>query len=123
MILRSLQQLAPLLLRHLGAYAELAKQDLAIFQERLAAKLRAMVIFGFSALIALVMICTFVVAATWDTPNRMLAIGLMAALFVLLTLGSGVYLFKQQLPQFLGSVRREWSHDRSILQGSIIDAD
>jgi uncharacterized membrane protein YqjE len=113
----SLPHAAPILLRHLGAYAELVEQDLAVAQRQFTARLLAMSVIVFAALFTVLLICVAIVAATWDTAARMTAIYWMIGVFaVLLSIGIG-YLARinAQSQSLLASVQREWAVDRLIL--------
>jgi uncharacterized membrane protein YqjE len=114
--LLALRRVGPLLLRHLSAYAELAGQDLAASRKDLAKRLRATVIFSVCGAFALLMGCMWVIAATWDTPHRMLAIGMMTTLFAVLALVSGLFATRASPQPAFASVRREWGEDRLILE-------
>jgi uncharacterized membrane protein YqjE len=114
--LLSLRRVGPVLLRHLCAYAELAGQDLAASRKDLATRLRATVIFSVCGALALLMGCFWVIAATWDTPHRMLAIGMMTTLFAVLALVAGLFATRTSPQPAFASVRREWREDRLILE-------
>ena len=117
-ILWSLPKAAPVLIRHLGAYLELAAQDLARAQRDLVAQLVALAIVIVSALLALVMGCLAIIAVTWNTSQRLTAIVWMAVGFVLIAILAVFYAARMggtQLPLF-SLVRREWQEDRPILE-------
>ena len=69
--LRSVSQLAAVLLRHLGAYAELAEEDLARSRIQIGLAARGLLMLLASLLFAIQMLCLAAVAAAWDTPARM----------------------------------------------------
>ena len=112
-VLWSLPKAAPALLRHLGAYVELAALDLASL------------IILVCSLFALLMGCAAVIAVTWDTPHRLAAIAWMGGGFVALALIAMVYRSKAaaEEPPFLDSVRREWKEDSVILERILADDD
>jgi len=117
-MLWSLPKAAPVLLRHLAAYVELAALDLAKAQREITAQLLASAIVALSIFFALMMGCLAVVAATWNTPYRLAAIAWMGGGFVLLAVGAAMYkarIARVQTP-ILDSVRREWHADRKILE-------
>ena len=117
-MLWSLPKAAPVLLRHLAAYVELAALDVAKAQREITAQLLASAIVAVSILFALLMGCLGVVAATWNTPNRLSAIAWMGGGFVVLAVGAAIYkarIARAQTP-ILDSVRREWHADRMILE-------
>jgi uncharacterized membrane protein YqjE len=116
-MLWSLPKAAPVLLRHLAAYVELAALDLAKAQREIGAQLFASAIVAVGIFFALMMGCLAVVAATWNTPYRLTAIACMGGAFVVLAVGAAIYkarIARTQTP-ILDSVRREWHADRMIL--------
>jgi uncharacterized membrane protein YqjE len=116
-MLWSLPKAAPVLLRHLAAYVELAALDLAKAQREISAQLLASAIVAVGVFFALMMGCLAVVAATWNTPYRLAAIAWMGGGFVVLAVGAAIYkvrIARAQTP-ILDSVRREWHTDRMIL--------
>ena len=68
---------APALIRHLGAYVELAAYDLEQATRDAVSGIVAAVVVGVALLFAILMGCTAVIALTWDTPHRLAAIGWM----------------------------------------------
>ncbi|HTP38802.1 MAG TPA: hypothetical protein VMI92_04445 [Steroidobacteraceae bacterium] len=113
----SLPQAAPILMRHLGAYAELAGQDFEAVRQQIRVRLISMLLMALGAFFAVLMICVAVIAAAWDTPQRMSAIYWLIGVFVALCIASGGYFMsvrRGQPPPF-ATVRREWALDREIL--------
>jgi len=116
-LLWSLPKAAPALLRHVLAYAELAGQDLEQLQRDFGARLLAAVIVGICVFFLVLTGCMLVVAMTWDTPHRVVAIVWMGVAFLLVAVIAAAYRFQvvsSQAP-FLATVRREWDEDRVIL--------
>jgi uncharacterized membrane protein YqjE len=114
----SLPKAAPALMRHIGAYIELAGLDLAKTQREITAQVVASAIVAICALFALFMACLGVVACTWDTPYRVAAIAWMGGGFLVITIVAAVYrsrLSRARSP-LLSDVRREWQEDRVILE-------
>jgi uncharacterized membrane protein YqjE len=122
-VLWSLQRAAPILLRHLGAYVELAERDLADSRRDLTGRTQAGLMFVVSASFALLMLCAGVVAATWDTPSRLFAIATMGAAFVVLALVSGFYAARRSGKATFASVRREWQLDRAMFDEMFSEPD
>ncbi len=120
----SLPQAAPIVFRHLGAYAELAAQDLAVSREQFRIRIGSMMLAFVAALFALLMMCVAIVAAGWDTPYRMTAVYALTAFFVAIAIGAGIYFNRARLrqPPLFAAVRREWAIDRVIL-GRMLDGD
>ena len=113
----SLPQAAPVLLRHLSAYAELAEQDLAVARRQIGARLIAIAFILVAGLFALLMICAAVIATTWDTPHRMTAIYGMLAVFAATLLIALGYLARVNGPSetLFAAVKGEWALDRVVL--------
>jgi uncharacterized membrane protein YqjE len=114
-VLQLLQQAAPVLLRHLDAYLELAEQDMAATKTDAVARLQLIAVFCISALFMLFMGCVLVIAITWDGPNRVLAIVFMGGIFTALAVASGLYLVNRRATKPFMGVRREWQQDRELV--------
>jgi uncharacterized membrane protein YqjE len=124
-LLWSLPKAAPAILRHLAGYAELAGQDLERTQRDLSARVLVSAIAGLCVFFLIFSLCLLVVALTWDTPNRVSAIGWMAGSFLLVAIIALLYrsnVVSAQAP-FLGTVRREWAEDRVILEKILAEED
>jgi uncharacterized membrane protein YqjE len=124
-VLWSLPRAAPVLLRHLTAYAELAARDLGRAQREATAQLVASMLVVVSLFFVLLMVCLAVVAATWDTTHRLQAIAAMAGGFALLALAAVAYrarVVRGRSP-LLSAVRREWQTDRVILDRILTPVD
>lgn len=121
----SLPKAAPALMRHVGAYIELAELDLARAQRELAAQLVAIGVVAICALFAVILACLGVVAYTWDTPNRVPAIAWMGGGFLLLAIAAAIYLSRllRARSPLLADVRREWQQDRVILERILSDEE
>jgi uncharacterized membrane protein YqjE len=116
-LLRLLPKATPVLLRHIGAYVELAAQDLVLAQRQLESKLIATTLLLVSVCFAVIMACLGVIASTWDTPYRVISIVWMAGGFALLALIAGLYrsrTLRAESPLF-ADVKREWHQDRLAL--------
>ncbi len=116
-----LPKAAPVLLRHVTAYAELAGLDLARARREIAVQLLASAVALIGAFFALLMGCLLVVACTWDTHYRVAAIAWMGGgvfLFLVIAIASALYRSSAARAQspFLAAVRREWREDRVILE-------
>jgi uncharacterized membrane protein YqjE len=121
----SLPQAAPVLLRHLLAYAELAEQDLANYSRHLKAQVIAVAIAAVTGFFTVAMLCVAVVAAYWDTTNRMPAIYWLLGGFAAVTLIS-VLIARSRAAvdtSVFASVKREWSEDRVILERMLAAGD
>jgi hypothetical protein len=115
--LRSVSLLAPVLLRHLDAYAELAAEDLARSRTQIGLTAGGMLMLLISLLFALQMLCLAAVAAAWDTAARMPVIFGLLGFFAILAAGAVIHLrrlLRARTPVF-GAMRREWELDRRTL--------
>lgn len=120
----SLPKAAPALMRHIGAYVELAALDLARAQRELTAQFVAAAIASVCVLFAVFFACLGVVAYAWDTAYRVPVIAWMSGGFLVVAIGAAVYrsrLARARSP-LLADVRREWRQDRVILE-RILSAD
>jgi uncharacterized membrane protein YqjE len=116
-LLWSLPKLAPVLLRHIAAYVDLAANDFARRQRATAATILASVIVGVCLVFALLLGCLLIVALTWDTAYRVAAIAWMGGGFVLVACIALIYrarIVRERVP-FLASVRQAWREDRVII--------
>jgi len=113
-----LPKAAPVLLRHIAAYVDLASLDLARTQREVAGRFVAYIVFIFCAVFAVLMGCLLVVASTWDTPHRVSAIAWMAGGFAAAALLAWTRHANAARAQseIFASVRREWQEDRVILE-------
>jgi uncharacterized membrane protein YqjE len=122
-LLWSLPRAAPALLRHLAAYADLAGYDLERTQRDFSASLVVFVVVALSLFFAILMGCAAVVALTWDTPQRLMAILWMCGGFAVVAVVAILYRAKvarEQAP-FLASVRQAWQQDRVVLERILSD--
>jgi len=105
-------------LRHVAAYVDLASLDLARAQREITTELLAVAVVVICSLFAVFMGCLAVVAYTWDTPHRMVAIAWMGGGFVVVAIAAAVYRANavRAKSQFLASVRQEWQQDRVLLE-------
>jgi uncharacterized membrane protein YqjE len=120
----SLPKAAPALLRHLGAYAELAGLDIARAQKEITSIFVATAIAAVCVLFCLLFGCLAVIAYFWDTTYRVVAIGGLAGGFLLIAVVMLFYvagLARARTP-FLSDLQREWHEDRAILE-RLLSAD
>ena len=120
-----LPKAAPALLRHLVAYIDLIGLDLARAQREFVAELAASAIAALCGIFALIMGCLTVVASTWDTSYRVVAIACMGVAFLLGAIIAAVYrsrLMRAKAPM-LGSVREQWQADHVLLEHILSSTD
>jgi uncharacterized membrane protein YqjE len=122
-LLWSLPRAVPAILRHLAGYAELLGQDLERAQQDLTARLAAAVVVGICLFFVLLSGCFLVLALTWDTPHRVAAILWMGGSVCLAEVIAALYRSNviSAQPEFLGTVRKEWSEDRVLLEKILSD--
>ncbi len=121
----TLPKAAPALLRHIGAYIELAGLDMARTQRELSAQLIASAVAVVCVIFAVFLGCLGLVAYNWDTPYRVATIAWLAGGFALVAIIAGIYgsnIARARSP-LLGDVRREWQDDRVILERILSDED
>jgi uncharacterized membrane protein YqjE len=120
----SLPKAAPALMRHIGAYIELAGLDLARTHREITAQVVASAIVAICVLFAVFLICLGVIAYFWDTPYRVAAIAWMAGGFLVAAIAAAVYRARAARARspLLSDVRREWQEDRVILE-KILSSD
>ena len=113
-----LPKAAPALMRHIGAYIDLAGLELARAQREITAQVVALLIVAICILFAAFLLCLGVIAYTWDTPYRVAAIAWMAGGFVVVAIGAVVFRSRaaRSRSPLLADVRREWQQDRVILE-------
>ncbi|MDP8983860.1 MAG: phage holin family protein [Pseudomonadota bacterium] len=113
-----LPKVAPVLLRHMMGYVDLAGLELEQSRRDFGTRMLAAAILGVCIVFLLFSGCLLVVALTWDTPYRVAAVAWIAGGFLLAALIAAAYgrqVAKRQVP-FFGTVRREWEEDRVILE-------
>jgi uncharacterized membrane protein YqjE len=120
----SLPKAAPALMRHIGAYIELAGLDLARTHREITAQIVASAILAICIMFAVFLTCLGVIAYFWDTPYRLAAIAWMAGGFLLAAIAAAVYRSRTARVRspLLSDVRREWQEDRVILE-KILSSD
>jgi uncharacterized membrane protein YqjE len=114
----SLPKAGPALLRHIGAYIDLAGLDLARTHREITAQVVASAILAICVLFAVFLSCLGVIAYFWDTPYRLAAIAWMAGAFAIAAIAAAIYRSRvaRARSPLLSDVRREWQEDRVILE-------
>ena len=124
-VLWLLPKAAPALLRHIGAYVELAAFDLEQSRRHLAANILVSMVAGVCVFFAVLMGCVVIVALTWDTPYRVAAVAWTGGAFLTVAVLALIYrskTLKEQKP-FLDSVKREWQEDVVVLESILAEHD
>jgi len=111
--LEVLPRLAQALLRHLFAYGSLLYQETIEALRRGRRRLVGAAIALIAAVMALLMGCTWVIAATWDGPDRLIAVEAMCVGFALIAIIGGAYAggAGRGEPRPFERLRAEWHAD------------
>jgi uncharacterized membrane protein YqjE len=109
---------APLLARHASAYGELLADDLLTASQAFGRRLLVSVILIMAILMTLLLACAWLIAFTWDTPERLLTIGALTGVFFLgsLAAGYGVYSLQTKPMHLLTLTRQELVKDRQLVE-------
>ncbi|MGH8250859.1 MAG: hypothetical protein ACREVI_09225 [Steroidobacteraceae bacterium] len=114
--------LLPALMRHLSAYAEVASADARDAGVLLARRIMALVLAAVAAVIALVMLCVWILALTWDGPWRAWTAAGLAIVFASAAAGVAIPLLRRgstPAPDFFHRVRGEWQRDRELIERAL----
>lgn len=87
----ALLRLIPALLRHLLAYGDLFVEESSAAVRSLRRQLLGVAVLLSAGAVAALMGCVWVIAATWEGPHRLQAIGGLCIGFALVALGGGWY--------------------------------
>lgn len=113
-MLEVLSRLIPALVRHILAYGELLSAEAADAARDLRRRLLALLIVLSSGAVALLMGCTWVIAATWDSPHRLQAVGGLCVGFTAIAMGSLWYAnaaARRARPRPFERLGAEWNED------------
>ncbi len=113
-MIEALLRLFPALLRHLVAYGDLFVDEAAEGARMLRRQLLGVAIVLTAGGVAALMACTWVIAATWEGPYRLHAIGALCIGFALIALG-GVWFANRGVlpgqPRPFERLHAEWRQD------------
>ena len=113
-VLEALPRLALAVLRHLVGYGELIFEEGGEVARRLRRSAIGFALAAVAAFIALELACLWIIAATWNGPNRLTAVGALCVGFASLAIISTVYASSAQRAggrQPFARVREEWRTD------------
>jgi hypothetical protein len=113
-VLELLSRLVPALLRHVLAYSDLLIDETAAAGRQWRRQLLGFAILLAAGGIAALMVCAWVIAATWDGPHRLQAIGGLFAGFTVIALGGAWYAgrgWAGNTPRPFERVAAEWRED------------
>jgi uncharacterized membrane protein YqjE len=110
-------RLAPIAVRHLSAYVDLATADLQVLAKLLVRRLVVVAIAMAATLVSLLLACTWVITSAWDTSWRNQSIGLLLLLFMVLAAASAGFASRRwgvdQHP--FARLRDEWQCDQQLI--------
>lgn len=110
--------LVPGMLRHLEAYAGLAGEDVREAATLLARKLASILAAAVTGLVALLMLCLWLIALAWDGPWRNWVAGGLALAFALLAAALALPVLRPRdgPPAFFARTRSELGRDRELVE-------
>jgi hypothetical protein len=117
-VLEALPRLALAVLRHLIGYGELLYEEGGEVARRLRRSLVGFAIAAVAGFIALELGCLWIIAATWNGPNRLTAVGALCIGFALIAVISAAYAGNVQSAgghRPFARVREEWQADMEEL--------
>jgi uncharacterized membrane protein YqjE len=102
--------------RHIGAYLDLLQSDLDIGIALARSRLVAACVMAAALLMAVALLCGWIVAEAWNTPQRSWVVGgLLAALLVVASVAFWRIRILRAAPRLLAQTTRELSKDRTML--------
>jgi uncharacterized membrane protein YqjE len=109
---------AAIAVRHAGAYTDLILSDLDATTKGLRQRVLATVVLGCAVLIAILIACAWIIAATWDTVARGWTIGGLLALFLAIAAGAlwRLHVLEATTPAVMSQTTSEWAKDRRVLE-------
>lgn len=113
-MLELLSRLVPALLRHIIAYSDLLIDESAAAGRQWRRQLLGIAILLTSGGVAALMVCAWVIAATWDGPHRLQAIAGLFAGFTIIALGGAWYAshgWAGRTPRPFERIAAEWRED------------
>ena len=113
-MLELLSRLVPALLRHIIAYSDLLIDETAAAGRQWRRQLLGISILLASGGVAALMLCVWVIAATWDGPHRLQAIGGLFGVFTLIAAGGAWYAthgWADKAPRPFERIAAEWRED------------
>jgi uncharacterized membrane protein YqjE len=110
----ALLRLIPALLRHVVAYGDLFADEAVEAVRGVRRQLLGLAVLLTAGGVAGLMACVWVIAATWDGPHRLQAIGSLCIGFVLIALGGAWYASSAERPgqpRPFERLHAEWRED------------
>jgi uncharacterized membrane protein YqjE len=122
MRLDALPRLAPAVLRHLLAYADLLCEETGDALRQLRRRAIGLVVTVVAGAMALMLGCLWIIAANWDGPHRLMAVGALCVGFLI----AGVIAWIMSQPQVIPGkpqpferLRAEWTEDSKLLAAEL----
>ena len=118
--------LVPAIMRHLRAYAEVAGEDARDAAAVVARRLFVLLLAAAGAQIALLMLCAWILALTWDGPWRAWTAAGLALAFAAGAAGLAIPLLRRRAKPravFFTRVRNEWDRDRDLIERALNGGD
>ncbi len=116
--LEALPRLAVAVLQHLIAYGELLYEEGTEAARRLRRGIIGFALAALAGFIALELACLWIIAATWDGPNRLTAVGALCVGFVLIAVICSAYASGARAAdggKSFQRAREEWRADMQAL--------
>jgi uncharacterized membrane protein YqjE len=117
-VLEALQRLAPAVLRHLIAYGDLFCEEAGDALRQSRRRALGLAVTVTAGVMALSLACVWVIAASWDGPNRLVVVGVLCIAFVIVALAGVAYARGATVPGRAAPFERlkaEWQADRREL--------
>ena len=114
-MLEALQRLAPAVLRHLLAYGDLICDEAGDALRRSRRRTLGLAVAFAAGVMALSLACVWIIAASWDGPNRLAVVGGLCGIFAIVALAGACYARRAALPGQpapFERLRAEWRADR-----------
>jgi uncharacterized membrane protein YqjE len=113
-----LTAVASIAVRHANAYTDLIRSDLEASSAGVRSRVVAGAVMACASVLAVMMACVWLIAATWDTAARIWVIAILLALF--LTIATAAFWRLRRLaagaPAVLALTAGEWAKDRQLLE-------
>jgi uncharacterized membrane protein YqjE len=113
-----LSAVASIAVRHANAYTDLILSDLEATSAGVRSRVVAAAVMACASVLAVMMACVWLIAATWDTAARVWVIASLLGLF--LTIAAAAFWRLQLLaaaaPGVLAQTAGEWAKDRQLLE-------
>lgn len=107
---------AAVAVRHVAAYVDLIQSDLDAGARVARRRLVAFSVMAAAILLMASVICGWIIAAAWNTPQRSWVLGGLVAGLLLIALGAFYRIHAlRSAPTLLSQTANEFSHDRNLL--------